>query len=354
MRKATGQAVILAYHRLAQPETDVHGLCLSPNEFRQQMRHLQAEYSVTSLEALAAAVRDGSVPDRSVAITFDDGYLDNYTVASPILLDLGLPATFFVTTDGLDRVYEYWWDAIERIFCAPGDPLPDALNLSIAGIRVSMPTLSPTQRGEAHRQVHGLMSAAAAEARDAALAALAQWSQRQTPTFPAHRRMNADELRVLSTRPAHDIGAHTARHLMLPAQHRDVQLTEILEAQRCLQALLGKPVAALAYPYGAVDEPTCAVARASFACAVTCEGVGVSAGADLWRLPRVEVRTSQAEAFPTWLQRRFDTPAPDATQPVRDRRGDDVESLTCKRSTSESTHRYRTKLRTLPVRRPTA
>jgi peptidoglycan/xylan/chitin deacetylase (PgdA/CDA1 family) len=307
MKTGNGHAVILAYHRVAQPETDVHGLCVSPDEFRSQVRHLRAEYSVTSLEGLADAVRAGAVPDRSVAITFDDGYLDNYTVASPILLDLGLPATFFVTTDGLDRVYEYWWDAIERILCAPGCPLPEALDLSVAGTRVSMPTRSPAQRTNAHRHVHGLMLAASAEARDAGLAALARWSQRPTPVLPAHRRMNADELRVLSARPAHDIGAHTARHLMLPAQHRDVQAAEMLEAKECLQALLGKPVAGLAYPYGAVDEHTSTIARASFAFAVTCEGVGFSAGADRWRLPRVEVRTSQGEGFQTWLQRLFDT-----------------------------------------------
>ena len=50
-------------------------------------------------------------------ITFDDGYLDNYQYAFPILRDLGLPAVVFLTTDFVDGVHHFYWDHVADLFC---------------------------------------------------------------------------------------------------------------------------------------------------------------------------------------------------------------------------------------------
>ena len=55
-----------------------------------------------------------ALPERAVGISFDDGYLDNLTVAAPLLSKCGAPATFFVTTRWLESPGEYWWDTFER------------------------------------------------------------------------------------------------------------------------------------------------------------------------------------------------------------------------------------------------
>src|SRR6185295_12149507 len=105
---------VLLYHRVASHEPDVHRLCVPPEAFRAQMELLARELDPVDLGELVEGARAGSVPERAVAVTFDDGYLDALETASPILAELGIPATFFVCTDGLDDPGEAWWDRLER------------------------------------------------------------------------------------------------------------------------------------------------------------------------------------------------------------------------------------------------
>ena len=78
-------AAILAYHRIATLTPDSHELCTPPDEFRQHMDYIRRECSPIGLEDLVRAAAAGRIPERAVAVTLDDGYLDALTVASPIL-----------------------------------------------------------------------------------------------------------------------------------------------------------------------------------------------------------------------------------------------------------------------------
>jgi len=93
---------VLLYHRVAvtAPSEDPQRLGVSPESFGAQMRHLaERGFRVVPLEDLAGPAKSG----KRVAITFDDGYLDTYTNAFPILKRYGFPATVFVVTDYLGR-----------------------------------------------------------------------------------------------------------------------------------------------------------------------------------------------------------------------------------------------------------
>ena len=60
-----------------------------------------------------------SQSDARVAVTFDDGYLDNVVAALPILERHEIPATIFVIGNAVGRTREFWWDALERAILAP-------------------------------------------------------------------------------------------------------------------------------------------------------------------------------------------------------------------------------------------
>src|SRR5262245_7394361 len=88
---------VLTYHKVS---TDDHPFFepIHPTLFEQQMRFLKECYRVFPLTELVERGQRGDLPDRAVAITFDDGYRDNYDFAFPVLKRYGLPATVFVAT----------------------------------------------------------------------------------------------------------------------------------------------------------------------------------------------------------------------------------------------------------------
>jgi len=114
---------ILAYHRvLPEPDPLLQG---EPGaaEFERRMRWVKANFNVLSLGEAVRALREDRLPRRALSITFDDGYADNYKVALSILLDLRLPATFFVATGFLDGGCMFNDVAIEALRAAPGPEL---------------------------------------------------------------------------------------------------------------------------------------------------------------------------------------------------------------------------------------
>ncbi len=98
---------VLMYHSVApRIETwDFSHLSLPPEVFEDQMARLKRRgyNSVTLSEAYAYVAGKTRLPPRSVVITFDDGYLDNWVYAFPILKKYGMRATVFVSTDFIDR-----------------------------------------------------------------------------------------------------------------------------------------------------------------------------------------------------------------------------------------------------------
>jgi len=92
---------ILTYHSVGRR---AHEMNVTPAEFRLQMEWLKQNSHVISFEAAAGG-------EEGVAITFDDGYLDNYTNAAPVLLELDLPATFFVVVARVGEVLDHDTDA---------------------------------------------------------------------------------------------------------------------------------------------------------------------------------------------------------------------------------------------------
>jgi peptidoglycan/xylan/chitin deacetylase (PgdA/CDA1 family) len=111
---------ILAYHSL-DPKRFPNKLAISPGLFRKQMLWInQSRCQVIGLEACAKGEWKESFWERKIAITFDDGYLDNYQQALPILKEFGFPATFFVTTEDVGKEGFMTWDMLREMAKVPG------------------------------------------------------------------------------------------------------------------------------------------------------------------------------------------------------------------------------------------
>ncbi len=106
LRKA---GVIVAFHRVHDGE-DTRGLSISRDMFERHCRFFKRHFHVVPLEDLVTKLEHGRPIDRLLAITFDDGYRDNFVNARPVLEALSLPATFFVVSQWIGSDAWPWWD----------------------------------------------------------------------------------------------------------------------------------------------------------------------------------------------------------------------------------------------------
>lgn len=254
-RRLDSTGAILLYHRIDDLDRS-DSLCVPIRTFRRHMDLVRTRFTPVALDDLVEG-RVVTPQDRpAVAITFDDGYVDNLTQASPILVELGLPATFFVTTAHVDDPQPFWWDVL-----ADYD-------------------------GNDRRHLHDTMVHAALADRTALL------GRTGMPAAGARlpKPMSGAEIRILASRPAHTIGAHTVNHLFLPSQPDDAVERELRGCRQLLERLLDAPVTAVAYPYGGVTAAVATTAAvAGYTCGVTVHKGVVSSQSDVMLLPRIEV-----------------------------------------------------------------
>jgi len=111
---------ILAYHSL-DPARFKNKLAITPELFRRQMLWIQGQgFQSVDLEACASRNWTEGLLERQVAITFDDGYLDNYQHAFPVLREAGLKASFFVTPEEIGKTGFMTWDMLREMAEVPG------------------------------------------------------------------------------------------------------------------------------------------------------------------------------------------------------------------------------------------
>jgi peptidoglycan/xylan/chitin deacetylase (PgdA/CDA1 family) len=114
---------ILMYHHIAVPPPDADAIRLDlsvpPANFEVQLRYLaEAGYESISLRDLLYHLTIGQpLPPKPIILTFDDGYVDNYANAFPLLKKHGFTATFFIITDFVDWGYEEYmtWDQLREM-----------------------------------------------------------------------------------------------------------------------------------------------------------------------------------------------------------------------------------------------
>jgi peptidoglycan/xylan/chitin deacetylase (PgdA/CDA1 family) len=102
--------VVLGYHRVTALPSDPNSLAVAPDNFRVHMEYLKQNFQIVRFDEDWSRVRK-----PAVVVTFDDGYADNMFEALPILEDIGVPATFFISTDNLETGSGFWWDELERM-----------------------------------------------------------------------------------------------------------------------------------------------------------------------------------------------------------------------------------------------
>lgn len=312
-------AMILMYHRIASPRIDPWDLCVSPEYFEEQVRYIRDNFQPVTMHELIARTRAKQSLQNYIAITFDDGYRDNFTAARPILEKYNVPATFYLTTRFMAEKKSFWWDELEQLILAT-PVLPEKINLRIGQDSFTADLgpshiLSVTAEKEISEWHYGnplynarlkLFYDLWAAIRPVSIAeqqrvmqALQTWVNK-TISLPA--LMDEAQVKELCGTSLFEIGAHTVNHPALGHLSPEEQRYEIEESRSVLESIINKPITGFAYPYGNINEHTPVITqKLGFDYAASTREGNVTHHDNLYDLPRYQVKNIRGEEFSTAL-----------------------------------------------------
>ena len=318
------EALILMYHRVAELDSDPWSLCVTPRHFAEHLEVLRKYTCPVQLQQLTKAPRTRKRLHRSVVVTFDDGYADNFHNAQPLLELYEIPATVFVTTGGIGNESEFWWDELDKLFLQPGT-LPKTLELSVNGRTYQWELGEAAHYTKADVECHSHWSASGEDnpsarhslyrslyellhplpdKRQKVLDELRVWANVEPRGRPTHRSLSREEVFALNKGRLLEIGAHTVTHPFLSKLPVASQRDEIQQSKDYLEEIIGHSVMSFSYPHGDYTAETIAIIQeAGFVCACSSEVDSVRRRTDPFQLPRVEVQDWDGEKFAQWLSR---------------------------------------------------
>ena len=304
--------LILMYHRIADVLLDPWGIAVSPSHFREHLDVLRNTRTPLTLTDFVRGLRSGTLSSDAVAITFDDGYVDNLVEGKPRLSAADVPATVFLPTGYLDWAGEFWWDELARLILVGAGPR----NLELAiqgkvmcfdlGENITLPGdgwrawLDParTPRQQALLAIWGVLRKLGDTERETLMAGI----RRELSTSPMEagsgRPMTSEEVRALVSDGLIAIGSHTVSRPLLTALDVLACRREMAVSKHACEVLAGAEVRTFAYPFGDFDaEVRAAVVDEGFICACSTRYSPVFSTSDFLALPRIQVFDSSGEVF---------------------------------------------------------
>ncbi|MGS0755986.1 polysaccharide deacetylase family protein [Roseateles sp. GG27B] len=276
---------ILIFHRvLPEPDPLFPGE-ISAQKFDQICNWLVAWFTVLPLDEAIIRLKNNDLPQRALAITFDDGYADNHDVALPVLKRHGLSATFYVATGFLDGG-RMWNDSVIESFRTSTFPVIELAGTVAAALGEIKLGDIPKRRSAINAAIGAIKYLDPNERLDWVNAI----TERAGVILPNNLMMSSAQ--VCGLRDAGmQIGAHTVSHPILAKLTRSVAQREIADSKHALEALLGDPVSLFAYPNGKLNddfspESVQIVRELGFCSAVSTTWGAARPATDLFQLPR--------------------------------------------------------------------
>ena len=288
-RVRAGEVCVVTYHGVL-PEgwtaaaSPIEGTLVSRDRFRQHLRLLKSRYQLITPESFHSWLAGGSLPNRAVLLTCDDGLRNVLTDMAPILEDEGARCLFFVTGASLEEAAQcLWYEELHRMLqYASG-----AAVLEAGGKKQRKDSLTPPQLDAVWRKMVEELSVLSGEERNQILLVLRrEWGLpedwRASEGERASRRyrlLTLPELRQLAARGM-TIGAHSWSHPLLAKMSAELAEREIRECKQRMEERLGQEIWALAYPFGNPESAglreMAMAERAGYACAFFNHGGGLS------------------------------------------------------------------------------
>lgn len=240
--------------------------------FKQQLNFLNKNYSIVSLNQVLEALHgDTRLPQNPALITFDDGYKNNYNVAFPLLQEMKIPATIFVTVDRIGTDYPLWFDEIYLLLhsknCIRDNiPFPNKLASDL---------FKTGHTWDAYCVTVETLKRGGEEARDRYLLQLRDVARCDDDSrYEDFCLLGWDDVFMMRDSGLISFGVHTATHRIVAELSKEEWDHEIMKPRIKLEKLLGIPVTSFCFPNGrpGVDfgnEHVSYLRKAGYSCSFT-------------------------------------------------------------------------------------
>lgn len=282
------------------------GMYVSPTTLDLHLTEIRRHFELVHLEDwLRRAGQGAALPRLACAITFDDGWRDNYEFALPILVRHGAPATIFLVSRLIGSAERFWpnrlMGLLDRSFEVPGSvPFPEPLRCIVE------PILADARRRGTLRAEDGDLAVQAAkelqEERIRELICVAEEGGGRT----AEKRelLNAEEVILLASSGLVRFGSHTASHFRVGGTVVGDDLErEIVLSKRELQEVCGQPIDLFCYPNGETSQAAIDMVRRNYLGAVTTRKGWHAASQDAHLIARIGVHEDVSSTPQAFLSR---------------------------------------------------
>lgn len=245
---------VLNYHRIDDVnrsgfDTFRPNVSASQAEFARQMDFLARNYRIISVADIVAFIKtDRALPPRAALITFDDGYIDNYTNAYPILKSRGLPAIIFLTTGYIESDRPFYWDLAAYCFY---HTKKEAAELPCVGTQFW--SNETTRDRVMYRWIEAIKMLPEGE-KQLAVTRLPEILGVNIPGRAfANTMISWTHAREMSDNGI-EMGGHTVNHPILTRISLGEAISEIVKSKQRIEDELRKPVSTFAYPNGQLAD----------------------------------------------------------------------------------------------------
>jgi len=300
-QNANNKLLIIAYHRVLDIPDPIQKQIVDKIQFDWQMETLNKYFNVLPLTEAVERLSSGGLPNRAIAVTFDDGYADNHDIALPILKKWNIPATFFIST-GFINGGIMWNDRIIESIRKVNDKTLDLTNInygiynidSIESRRNTISDLLNRLKYLSFEKRHDLV--------DSIVDMLGV-------KMPNNLMMTSEQINNLSHNDM-GIGAHTVNHPILNSISTKKAQWEITQSKNQLKEIISKDVIAFAYPNGRPGKDYNKthvefVKSAGFKLSVSTAWGVAKVGVDQFQLPRIGSWDSNPTRFSMRLLKTY-------------------------------------------------
>jgi len=254
--------LVLTFHRilsdLSMNSNANIPMITSKINFELMLDILSSKTNILSIDdILTYKVSGAKLPENTICITFDDGYLDNFENALPLLKKYEIPATFFVTTQNIDTGKYFWWDEVDFFF--KNHPDIDVfkdkkINISILQYLKNIINSKGDNRINYLNYFVRLLNILPHEDKKSFLDVVFLKNKEFGNKPPLI--MNWNQLKYISANPLFNIGSHTDSHLDMYKSTPSSIFEDINRSIYKLEKILGTKCEYIAYPNGSTPKNT--------------------------------------------------------------------------------------------------